>query len=60
MFELRPYQQKRLALEDYWSRRRDPLVVMATATGKGVVIAHLIRDCFATLSALLLVVTVLG
>ena len=46
MFELRPYQQEALAaLEKYWSRGGgNPLVVMATATGKSVVIAHLIRD----------------
>ena len=46
MFELRPYQQAALtALEDYWRDGGDnPLVVMATATGKSVVIAHLIRD----------------
>src|SRR4029077_11129516 len=46
MFELRPYQQDALAaLEKYWSRGGgDPLVVMATATGKSVIIAHLIRD----------------
>ena len=46
MFELRPYQQAALtALEDYWrDGGGNPLVVMATATGKSVVIAHLIRD----------------
>ena len=46
MFELRPYQQEALAaLEKYWSRGGgNPLVVMATATGKSVIIAHLIRD----------------
>ena len=46
MFELRPYQREALAaLEDYWSRGGgNPLVTMATATGKSVVIAHLIRD----------------
>ena len=46
MFELRPYQREALAaLEDYWSRGGgNPLVSMATATGKSVVIAHLIRD----------------
>jgi DNA repair protein RadD len=46
MFELRPYQQEALAaLEKFWSRGGgNPLVVMATATGKSVVIAHLIRD----------------
>ena len=46
MFELRPYQQEALAaLEDYWSRGGgNPLVAMATATGKSVIIAHLIRD----------------
>ena len=46
MFELRPYQREALAaLENYWSRGGDnPLVSMATATGKGVVIAHPIRN----------------
>jgi DNA repair protein RadD len=46
MFELRPYQQEALAaLEKFWSRGGgNPLVVMATATGKSVIIAHLIRD----------------
>jgi len=46
MFELRPYQQEALAaLEKYWSRGGgNPLVSMATATGKGVVIAHMIRN----------------
>ena len=46
MFELRPYQPEALAaLEKYWSRGGgNPLVVMATATGKSVIIAHLIRD----------------
>jgi DNA repair protein RadD len=46
MFELRPYQQAALtALEDYWrDGGGNPLVVMATGTGKSVIIAHLIRD----------------
>src|SRR5262249_40291569 len=46
MFELRTYQQAALtALEDYWrDGGGNPLGVMATATGKSVVIAHLIRD----------------
>ena len=46
MFELRPYQQAALtALEDYWrDGGGNPLVVMATATGKSVIIARLIRD----------------
>src|SRR6476660_1677589 len=46
MFELGPYQKQALAaLEKYWSRGGgNPLVVMATATGKSVIIAHLIRD----------------
>ena len=46
MFELRPYQQEaHAALEKYWSRGGgNPLVAMATATGKSVIIAHLIRD----------------
>jgi DNA repair protein RadD len=46
MFELRPYQREAIsALETYWSRDGgNPLATMATATGKSVVIAHLIRD----------------
>ena len=46
MFELRRYQRAALmALEDYWrDGGGNPLVAMATATGKSVVIAHLIRD----------------
>jgi DNA repair protein RadD len=46
MFELRPYQREALsALDVYWSRGGgNPLVTMATATGKSVIIAHLIRD----------------
>ena len=46
MFELRPYQQEALsALETYWSQGGgNPLVTMATATGKSVIIAYLIRD----------------
>ena len=46
LFELRPYQQAALtALEDYWrDGGGNPLAVMATATGKSVIIAHLIRD----------------
>src|SRR5262249_62352405 len=46
MFELRPYQQAALtALEDYWrDGGGNPLVVMATATGKSVIIAHLVHD----------------
>jgi DNA repair protein RadD len=46
MFELRPYQREALAaLENYWSQGGgNPLVTMATATGKSVVIARLIRD----------------
>src|SRR5262245_25626119 len=46
MFELRPYQQAALtAVGNYWrDGGGNPLVVMATATGKSVVIAHLIRD----------------
>src|SRR5262245_46940825 len=46
MFELRPYQQAALtALEDYWrDGGGNPLVVMATATGKSVIIAQLLGD----------------
>ena len=46
MFELRPYQREALAaVENYWSQGGgNPLATMATATGKSVVIAHLIRD----------------
>jgi superfamily II DNA or RNA helicase len=46
MFELRPYQREALsALDVYWSRGGgNPLATMATATGKSVIIAHLIRD----------------
>ena len=46
MFELRPYQKQALsALEVYWSQGGgNPLATMATATGKSVIIAHLIRD----------------
>jgi DNA repair protein RadD len=60
MFELRPYQQEALAaLEKYWSLGGgNPLVAMATATGKSVIIAHLIRDVSQRHSALrILVVT---
>jgi DNA repair protein RadD len=60
MFELRPYQQEALAaLEKFWSRGGgNPLVVMATATGKSVIIAHLIRDLSRRYAALrVLVVT---
>jgi DNA repair protein RadD len=46
MFELRPYQSQALdALDVYWSNGGGhPLVSMATATGKSLVIAWLIRD----------------
>jgi DNA repair protein RadD len=60
MFELRPYQREALsALDVYWSRGGgNPLVVMATATGKSVIIAHLIRDVSQRYPALrILVVT---
>jgi DNA repair protein RadD len=46
MFELRPYQRQALdALDAYWrAGGGHPLVSMATATGKSLVIAWLIRD----------------
>src|SRR6516162_4911142 len=46
MFQLRPYQREALdALEAYWQNGGGhPLVAMATATGKSLVIAWLIRD----------------
>src|SRR6516162_4769341 len=46
MFQLRPYQRQALdALDAYWHNGGGhPLVAMATATGKSLVIAWLIRD----------------
>jgi DNA repair protein RadD len=46
-FTLRPYQQEALdTLDAYWhDGGGHPLVSMATATGKSLVIAWLIRDC---------------
>jgi DNA repair protein RadD len=46
MFELRPYQRQALdALDAYWQAGGgNPLIAMATATGKSLVIAWLIRD----------------
>jgi DNA repair protein RadD len=46
MFELRPYQRQALdALDAYWRNGGGhPLISMATATGKSLVIAWLIRD----------------
>jgi DNA repair protein RadD len=46
MFKLRPYQRQALdALDAYWHNGGGhPLVAMATATGKSLVIAWLIRD----------------
>jgi DNA repair protein RadD len=46
MFELRPYQSQALdSLEAYWQNGGGhPLIAMATATGKSLVIAWLIRD----------------
>src|SRR5262245_45117912 len=46
MFELRPYQHQALdALEAYWkSGGRNPLLSLATATGKSLLIAWLIRE----------------
>ena len=49
MFELRPYQHGALnALEDYWrAGGGNPLLSLATATGKSLLIAWLIRDLLA-------------
>jgi DNA repair protein RadD len=46
MFELRPYQREALdTLDAYWrSGGGHPLISMATATGKSLVIAWLVRD----------------
>jgi DNA repair protein RadD len=46
MFELRPYQSQALeALEAFWnSGGGNPLLALATATGKSLLIAWLIRD----------------
>src|SRR6516165_1493245 len=46
MFQLRPYQRSALdAFDTYWHNGGGhPLVAMATATGKSLVIAWLIRD----------------
>jgi DNA repair protein RadD len=46
MFDLRPYQRQALdALDAYWQAGGgNPLVAMATATGKSLVIAWLIQD----------------
>ena len=45
MFELRPYQHGALnALEDYWRAGGGNPLSLATATGKSLVIAWLIRD----------------
>jgi DNA repair protein RadD len=60
VFELRPYQRQALdALEAYWnSGGGNPLLSLATATGKSLVIAWLIRDLltrFPDLKALVLV-----
>lgn len=60
MLELRPYQRAAIdALLQYWSRGGgNPLVEMATGTGKSVVIATLIRellDAWADMRVLMLV-----
>lgn len=50
MFELRPYQRQALdALDAYWTREGsgNPLLSLATATGKSLLIAWLIRDAIA-------------
>jgi DNA repair protein RadD len=47
VFELRPYQRQALdALDAYWARQGsgNPLLSLATATGKGLLIAWLVRD----------------
>jgi DNA repair protein RadD len=47
VFELRPYQHQALdALDAYWTREGsgNPLLSLATATGKSLLIAWLIRD----------------
>jgi DNA repair protein RadD len=46
VFTLRPYQAQALtALESYWAAGGgNPLIAMATATGKSLIIAWLIRD----------------
>ena len=47
MFELRAYQRQALdALDAYWARRGsgNPLLSLATATGKSLLIAWLVRD----------------
>jgi DNA repair protein RadD len=60
IMELRPYQTDALkALDDYWTAGGGhPLVAMATATGKSVLIAKLVADIaahFPTLRAVVLV-----
>jgi len=47
MITLRPYQEEALkAVFDYWAQGGgNPLVEMATGTGKSMVIAKLVRDC---------------
>jgi DNA repair protein RadD len=49
MFDLRPYQRQALdALETYWrSGGGNPLLSLATATGKSLLIAWLVRDLLA-------------
>lgn len=47
VFELRPYQRQALdALDTYWAREGsgNPLLSLATATGKSLLIAWLVRD----------------
>jgi len=47
MIELRKYQEEAIAaIFDYWKKGGgNPLVEMATGTGKSMVIAKLVRDC---------------
>jgi superfamily II DNA or RNA helicase len=53
MFELRPYQQQALdALDAYWAREGtgNPLLSLATATGKSLLIGWLVRDAIQKIS----------
>jgi DNA repair protein RadD len=54
MFELRPYQRQALdALDAYWEAGGgNPLIDLATATGKSLVIAWLIHDVLQRYSGL--------
>jgi len=52
--ELRPYQEEALkAVFDYWAKGGgNPLVEMATGTGKSMVIARMVHDCLARYPAM--------